>query len=122
MPWYGDISNIPSEFAYCDGNNGTPDLRGRTIIGTGNYSDTFGNTTYILGCIGGERMHKLTIEEMPKHNHNIGSYHGGGGYHNWIQRTDVGGSYHLFYSNFSGNDQPHNIMQPYMALNYIMKL
>ena len=35
IAWYGSIANIPSGFVLCDGNNNTPDLRGRFIYGYG---------------------------------------------------------------------------------------
>lgn len=31
--WSGSIASIPTSFALCDGNNGTPDLRDRFIVG-----------------------------------------------------------------------------------------
>jgi hypothetical protein len=34
--WYGSIVTIPAGWALCDGNNGTPDLRDRFVIGAGN--------------------------------------------------------------------------------------
>jgi hypothetical protein len=34
--WSGAIGSIPSGYYLCDGNNGTPDLRDRFIIGAGN--------------------------------------------------------------------------------------
>jgi hypothetical protein len=34
--WSGAISSIPSGWYLCDGNNSTPDLRGKFIIGAGN--------------------------------------------------------------------------------------
>ena len=51
--WSGLQSNIPSGWYLCDGNNGTPDLRNRFIVGAGtggNYSrgDTGGSTTATL--------------------------------------------------------------------------
>ena len=33
--WSGTINNIPFGWALCDGTNGTPDLRGRFVLGTG---------------------------------------------------------------------------------------
>jgi len=33
--WYGASDNIPAGWALCDGNNNTPDLRDRFIIGAG---------------------------------------------------------------------------------------
>lgn len=41
--WSGAVSNIPSGFALCDGNNGTPDLRNRFIKGAEN-DGAVGNT------------------------------------------------------------------------------
>lgn len=74
---------------------------------------------------GGERSHKLTIEEMPIHHHQQGSetlynFFGGGnlvGGRNWI-------SGHLnaySYSDTSsvGGDQPHNNMPPYRVVQFI---
>ena len=36
IAWSGSVANIPSGFVLCDGNNNTPDLRDRFIIGAGN--------------------------------------------------------------------------------------
>jgi hypothetical protein len=33
VSWYGDITKIPATWALCDGTNGTPDLKGRFILG-----------------------------------------------------------------------------------------
>ncbi|MEN6620092.1 MAG: hypothetical protein ABFD50_00875 [Smithella sp.] len=124
LPWYGSLSSIPSGYSYCDGSNGTPDLRGRTLIGTGAWTDTYGTVNYSLGNLGGERMHRLTITEMPSHNHDLngawaiyGFYKGGGPGH-------TGNPYGLAtqYTGYAGGDQPHNVMQPYMAVHWIMKL
>ena len=35
VSWYGSIEEIPKGWALCDGNNTTPDLRKRFIIGGG---------------------------------------------------------------------------------------
>lgn len=45
-----------------------PDLRGRTIIGTG---DGGGLTSRSIGDSGGEENHTLDISEMPAHDHTI---------------------------------------------------
>ena len=68
IAYYGDLNKIPSNFKYCDGTNGTPDLRGRVIVETGAFSDIYGNVTYNLGDVGGERYHQLTLTELPSHN------------------------------------------------------
>lgn len=65
MMWSGQIDDIPYGWNLCDGENGTPDLRGRFIVGY-----TPDNADYsTIGKTGGESSHQLTIDEMPKHNH-----------------------------------------------------
>lgn len=88
---------------------------GRCLIGA--------NTTYPLGSTGGEATHTLTKEEMPNHTHTIlngtvtvrGDSSGNIGYANNnsilssttdSKVTDTGGS------------QPHNNMQPYLAVYF----
>ena len=39
VSWYGSIEEIPKGWALCDGNNTTPDLRNRFIIGGGDKYD-----------------------------------------------------------------------------------
>jgi hypothetical protein len=43
--WSGSIGSIPSGFVLCNGNNGTPDLRDRFIVGAG--------STYAVDATGG---------------------------------------------------------------------
>lgn len=125
LPWWGSLSAIPTGFLYCDGSNGTPDLRGRTLIGTGIWTDSYGSLTYSLGNAGGERMHRLTISEMPNHSHTVAA---GGS-------TDNDSNYTLFpwlatiqdaylgtkATSTAGGDQAHNNMMPYMTVHWIMK-
>ena len=44
--WSGDVTKIPSGWALCDGTNGTPDLRGRFVLGynPSQQTDTTGGT------------------------------------------------------------------------------
>lgn len=47
-PWYGDMTAIPSYFKICNGTNGTPDLRGRFLVGQNPefpYGTTGGRTS-----------------------------------------------------------------------------
>jgi microcystin-dependent protein len=72
--WYG--TTPPSGWVICDGTNGTPDLRGRFVVGAGtNSSPASGdiNPTYTVGATGGENKHVLSISELPKHKHTITS-------------------------------------------------
>ena len=45
MMWSGSANAIPSGYVICDGNNSTPDLRNRFVIGAGD--------TYAVGATGG---------------------------------------------------------------------
>lgn len=91
-------------------------------------------STYSNGSTGGEATHKLTINEMPSHSHDMDEHsYGGGGYKNKMGiRQDGGGSSHwtpqyaqtTSYSTYkptnTGGSQAHNNMPPYLAV-YIWK-
>lgn len=121
--WSGDT--IPGGWIICDGNNGTPDLRNRFVLGATFKTDgttSFGNNTdnkdqnnYILtkrkiGTSGGEENHKLTPVEIPHRN-------------NFYYATGLASSLPSgIASNISdGNYQPHNNMPPFYVLAFIMK-
>lgn len=71
--WSGTV--VPEGWRLCDGSNGTPDLRGRFVVGydsrftaynqPGNLSEK-GSTG---GNLGGLDFVELTNQQMPKHNH-----------------------------------------------------
>lgn len=117
LSWSGSIENIPKGWALCDGQNGTPDLRGKFIIGA--------SEDYAIGSTGGEATHTLTIEELPAHAHTFGGVE--------ITESTEGGS--LFSggddliapgdtseTNETGEGSAFSILPPYYALAYIIKL
>lgn len=68
--WSGAINEIPNGWFLCDGNNGTPDLRNRFVVGSG--------SKYTLQEIGGSansvivsHTHSVSIATDPNHTHNI---------------------------------------------------
>jgi microcystin-dependent protein len=64
--WTG--ATAPAGWALCDGQNGTPDLRGRFVLGTGAGTNL---TARPLNQTGGKESHALSISEMPKHAHGV---------------------------------------------------
>ena len=68
--WYGPVTAPPSGWVLCDGathtaSNGlpitTPDLRDRFVVGAG--------IEYDRNDTGGEKVHELTVDELPAHKH-----------------------------------------------------
>jgi microcystin-dependent protein len=99
-----------------------PDLRGRVSVGKS--SDTEFDT---LGETGGEKKHILTIDEMPSHTHELYAGAGGSTQFPAYASKDNGNTGAEEISGYStvpkykGNNQPHNILQPYIVTNYIIK-
>lgn len=139
--WSGDTA--PAGWALCDGQNNTPDLRGRFILAAGGGG---GLTTRRIGDRGGEEKHQLTLNEMPSHNHAIADP---GHFHNWTgsrqlagvddnnntsefskgdrstqdivsKNTDSRGT--GISINAAGGNVAHENMPPFYVLAYIMKL
>jgi len=90
--WSGLISAIPTGWALCDGNNATPDLRDRFIVGAG--------STYSINDTGGANSVTLTENEMPSHSHSMNS--AGGHNHSGSTSTDGNHSHGLPCDNDSG--------------------
>lgn len=114
-------STIPDGWALCDGNNGTPDLTDRFVIGAGK--------SYQVNDTGGEAEHTLTIDELPEHSFTlpgdpiINSTANGtvtlgvGGYFTTTRKFET-----LNTTDTIGSGVAHNNMPPYYALCYIMKI
>lgn len=122
----------------CDGTYGTPDLRDRFILGAGTSNAAGSSGGGAFNCTVEVGGHALTVEELPSHEHDtmidkVGNrgYVGSGwgaiiynDYHN----SDV--TAHVK-ANKTGGNKPHthpttvksaNVMPPYYALLYIMKI
>lgn len=111
----------------CDGTNGTPDLRGRFILGA--------NTDHAIGTSGGEETHTLTVDEMPSHTHNFRSQNDDMNA-SGVSDTNTNGHHYRGFADDSteswltfndmvlaaGGSKAHNNMPPYYTLSYIMKL
>ena len=128
IAWYNS-SPVPAGWVDCDGTNDTPDLRGRTVIGRGVGT---GLTNRNFKDVGGMETHTLTAAEMPEHAHYV-LYNPGGDWvpdgakvlntnvmYNGSSSVTTNGSTHLSTSS-EGGSKPHNNMQPFYTLIYIMK-
>lgn len=145
--WAGTI--IPSGWASCDGTNGTPNLKDLFIIGT-DPSHTVTNTEYPLNNQRGNINNQilLSANNLPQHSHTGTTSEGGSEHtHGYILCGRGGDSkafgvaasyldansrsygideenhYHSLTSTATGSSNPIlNILPPYYALIYIMKL
>ena len=126
--WSGTVA--PAGWALCDGNNGTPDLKGRFVLGM--------SATYPKGTQSGDATVTLTVDQMPAHTHDYYS----GGTRSLVMLTylengtngdkadgGAGGGFGFVDSVFHptavqtrGGGQAHNNMPPYYALAYIMRV
>jgi hypothetical protein len=109
--------NLRLGWAICNGNNGTPNIGGRVIVGYGT-----GFTT--LNEIGGEKEHTLTLPEIPVHSHGLPIQVGGS--LNIPSLTETGSNNESYSetnrTTNAGGGLPHNNMPPYIVQIYIMKL
>lgn len=139
--WSGGAA--PAGWALCNGQNGTPDLRGRFVLGAGPGP---GLSNRNLGDQGGVERHVLSVNEMPSHAHGVADP---GHAHAWSgSRQQAGTDDNNNTSEFSkgdrgaadtvvkgtdvrftgigiqaaGGNAAHENMPPYFVLAYIMKL
>lgn len=121
--WSGTVASIPSGWQLCDGANGTPDLRDRFVVGAsrdvGSMAET--NVLGVLTKAGGEAKHTLTIAEMPPHAHSYRWWNAW--YFSGSSELGAKGSYNdNAQTGITGGGQPFNMLPPYYALCFIMKM
>lgn len=144
--WSGAADAVPAGWALCNGASGTPDLRGRFIVGAGGV--------YNPGDTGGAESVTLTEAQIPAHNHgvNLNTDQQGAHTHQYNQASvwavvpssgtltrgyiesvttppqETTGSGGVHGHNVSGNTgqkgggAAHENRPPYFALAYIMRL
>lgn len=84
--------------------------KGRTLVGVDKNDNDFN----VSKKIGGEKTHKLTVAEMPKHSHKQKA-------HNWETTSAYATGIRANEGDYdddtseSGGDQPHNNLQPYFT-------
>ena len=111
--WSGAANAIPNGWALCNGSNGTPDLRGRFVVGAGD--------TYSVGDTGGAASVTLTVSQIPKHPTKLQL---------WMKATAIlvlcrdrkTTDWIPTQQKETGGGQAHENRPPYYALCYVMKL
>ncbi len=86
--------------------------RDRFILGAG--------AKYSVGATGGAETHRLTVEEMPSHDHG-GIWGGDGGKAGMNNDYAYHSAGHLRIAS-QGGGRPHNNMPPYIALRWCKKI
>lgn len=99
-----------------------PNLKGRVPVGRDANDTSFD----VLGETGGEKSHKLVVSEMPKHTHRLSCQRGTPGNSSWdYAQPGTGWNASAWNPNPTepiGGDGYHNNLQPYIVLNYIIKI
>ncbi len=129
--WTGLLSDIPSGFIICDGNNGTPDLRDKFV-------KCVPNNITNPGLTGGESEHVLTMSEMPNHSHPVfdlghqhqSNFHGSitgvftqppRFFANRLKTINTDTKVPIITVNNAGNDQAHENKPAFFEVIYIQK-
>lgn len=133
LMWSGDTNAIPDGWFLCNGQNGTPNLVDRFIIGAGNH--------YALNATGGATNATLSKANLPAHDHDFkDAYYAesvvpsklptGGGYTNLGYEVTGSGNHdadnnYMYWrpmtTDSSGSGSSFSILPPYYAVYYIMR-
>jgi microcystin-dependent protein len=109
-------------------NFGLPNLQGRTPMHTGNG--------HVLGEVGGEQNHQLSISEIPTHFHSASGSSSDGGVaipvsgflakaapaNPYIAPTSITSAMNAGTLATVGGSQPHPNMQPFLTINFCIAL
>ena len=136
--WSGAANAIPNGYVLCDGNNSTPDLRNRFVVGAGSGS------SYSVDDTGGAASVTLATANLPSHSHTVSGTTGNDSHSHTIpSASSIGGGSRVTSQNSTGNTATttsdthshsfsattsnvgsgtaHENRPPYYALCYIMK-
>lgn len=142
--WYGAENKVPAGWALCNGQNGTPDLTGRFVVGAST------SASYRAGMTGEGKLY-LNINQLPAHSHLASASTGGLHQHSTTydkrgfnaNYSDQGltpnnpATTKSEFTNYTSNDGQHNhvitveptgngmpidVVPRYYAVHYIMRV
>lgn len=90
--------------------------QGRTLVGVDTTQTEFNS----VGKEGGEKTHKLTVPEIPKHAHEL-VIQGGGSTRSSAVNWSIADNSRKYAGDMSlsaGGDEPHNNLQPYITVYF----
>lgn len=121
VAYAGEPENLPDEWKICDGQNGTPNLTSRFLVGAGK--------SYASSMTGGADAVRITVSTMASHSHAITITEPGDikGYPNGWRDTGSdywwkGAKQKSALSAQTGGGGAHNNLPPYYCLYYIMRV
>lgn len=118
-----DYPNLFNVIGYTYGGAGAlfnlPNLKGRVPVGLDAAQSEFN----LLGETGGAKTHTLTVAQMPVHSHSYSTYvNSNRGYVAANEDDGILGGTQSINTGSQGNGDPHNNLQPYIVLNYIISI
>lgn len=148
VAWAGLSANIPDGWHVCDGTKLSQTDYPELFAALGSNLSPWGvqtaNSTFSIPSLpamsspvqtltdanlsksGGEQTHQLSIDEMPRHTHytNWVIYGENGAVNNHLANggTDVEGTTMKLPTEYTGGDNSHNNMQPYVQMYWIIKI
>lgn len=106
-----------------------PDLRGRQAISSGQGP---GLSSYVLGQVSGSETESLSVNNLPSHNHLVGAVKNTPNAGNANGTMMANGSFYQSGAadinmnpamiGLTGGNQPFDILDPYLCLNYCIAL
>lgn len=120
--WSG--TTVPEGWAICDGNNGTPNLVDRFVMGSSRAG---------VGGQGGNKTITLSVSQLPPHRHEYfgdDQLEGRDGettqisryINNYDAESKLKGSSRVYWSGRTGEGRPIDILPPYYRLAFIMRV
>lgn len=95
-----------------------PDLKGKVPVGLDTEQTEFNN----IGQTGGKKTHTLNLDEIPEHTHTYQNNVGDQGVHTLTTQSSAADQVEYNQTTGpAGGGLPHNNLQPYIVLNYIIK-